>query len=58
MIMKKSKVIRIIKHHLDDSYKQNTQINAKDPNILWDKLKARFGHQRKVLFPSLSLMDQ
>ncbi|KAK2372658.1 hypothetical protein QL285_073772 [Trifolium repens] len=53
--MKKSKVNRIIKHHLDDGL-QTEYSNAKDPKILWDKLKARFGHQRKVLLPSL--MDQ
>ncbi|CAJ2641347.1 unnamed protein product [Trifolium pratense] len=55
LAMKKSKVNRIIKHHLDDGL-QTEYSNAKDPKILWDKLKARFGHQRKVLLPSL--MDQ
>ena len=49
---KKSKVNQIIKHHLDDGL-QTEYSNAKDPKILWDKLKARFGHQRKVLLPSL-----
>ncbi|CAJ2653785.1 unnamed protein product [Trifolium pratense] len=55
LAMKKSKVNRIIKHHLDDGL-QTEYSNAKDPKILWDKLKARFGHQSKVLLPSL--MDQ
>jgi hypothetical protein len=52
---KKSKVNRIIKHHIDDGL-QTEYSNAKDPKILWDKIKARFGHQKKVLLPSL--MDQ
>ena len=52
---KKSKVNQIIKHHLDDGL-QTEYSNAEDPKILWDKLKERFGHQRKVLLPSL--MDQ
>ncbi|XP_058773116.1 uncharacterized protein LOC131647219 [Vicia villosa] len=55
MEKKKSKVNRIIKHHLDDGL-QTEYSNAKDPKILWDKIKARFGHQKKVLLPSL--MDQ
>ena len=52
---KKSRVNRIIKHHLDDGL-QTEYSNSKDPKILWDKLKARFGHQKKVLLHSL--MDQ
>lgn len=55
MTMKKSKVNQIIKHHLDEGL-QIEYSNAKDSMILWEKLKARFGHQRKVLLPSL--MDQ
>ncbi|XP_045791574.1 uncharacterized protein LOC123886285 [Trifolium pratense] len=55
LAIKKSKVNRIIKHHLDDGL-QTEYSNAKDPKILWDKLKARFGHQRKITLPSL--MDQ
>ncbi|XP_058753390.1 uncharacterized protein LOC131626587 [Vicia villosa] len=55
MEKRKSKVNRIIKHHLDDGL-QTEYSNAKDPKILWDKIKARFGHQKKVLLPSL--MDQ
>ena len=35
--------------------KQNIQM-LKIPIILWDKIKVRFGHQKKVLLPSL--MDQ
>jgi len=52
---KNLKVNRIIKHYLDDGL-QIEYSNANDPKILWDKLKARFGHQRKVLL--LLLMDQ
>ncbi|KAK2370911.1 hypothetical protein QL285_083915 [Trifolium repens] len=52
LAMKKSRVNRIIKHHLDDGL-QTEYSNAKDPKVLWDKLKARFGHQKKVLLPSL-----
>ncbi|XP_058765068.1 uncharacterized protein LOC131638524 [Vicia villosa] len=55
MEKKKSKVNRIIKNHLDDGL-QTEYSNAKDPKILWNKIKARFGHQKKVLLPSL--MDQ
>ncbi|XP_058784488.1 uncharacterized protein LOC131659294 [Vicia villosa] len=52
MEKRKSKVNRIIKHHLDNGL-QTEYSNAKDPKILWDKIKARFGHQKKVLLPSL-----
>src|SRR4051812_13293727 len=52
MEKKKSKVNRIIKHHLDDEL-QTEYSNVKDSKILWDKIKARFGHQKKVLLSSL-----
>ncbi|XP_058775723.1 uncharacterized protein LOC131649998 [Vicia villosa] len=55
MEKRKSKVNRVIKHHLDDGL-QTEYSNAKDPKILWDKIKGRFGHQKRVLLPSL--MDQ
>ena len=55
MEKRKSKVNRIIKHHLDDGL-QTEYSNAKDLRILRDKIKARFEHQKKVLLPSL--MDQ
>ncbi|XP_058751196.1 uncharacterized protein LOC131624264 [Vicia villosa] len=48
MEKKKSKVNRIIKHHLDDGL-QTEYSNAKDPKILWDKIKAIFGHQKKII---------
>ena len=55
MEKRKSKVNKIIKHHLDDGL-QTKYSNTKDLNILWEKIKTRFVHHKKVMLPSL--MDQ
>ncbi|XP_070026180.1 uncharacterized protein [Nicotiana sylvestris] len=46
----RTKAMIFLRHHLDEGLKMK-YITIKDPVILWNNLKARYGHQKMVVLP-------
>ena len=51
LFIKKSKTIRLMMDHLDDTL-QMEYLNVEDPKFLWAELKERFGYPTEVLLPA------